>query len=467
MAEVDAWPPTRYSEPLRADFDSLFGRYRNVFRIAWKTARGYQLEAWQEDLLCHITELRPDGRLRWRQFLVSMGRQNGKTEIAAALGLLFLLWKTAPYVIGIASNAVQARLVYDRAMQIIRGNAALSARFERLTETRGIATTTGGKYEIKAAKTAALQGLPIDLGVADEVHLLKPVLWTDLVNGMGGRPDSMVVGITTAGDDNSELLKHLYALAAAGDIGHAIWEAEEARIPEDDEALARYLAQASPAIASGRTDVATIISEVRTMPPGEAIRYKLNRFTAAQDVLIPLADWTALAGEFTPPRSGAVFTVERSPGWEHASVVASWKREDGTFATQVVASVAQPNVEKLADICVSLAKHSPRVFAVDGYSLKGLGDNLKSRGLNVRVCSQQDAISASGWLYSTIKRRRLTHAADPLLTAQIPRAVRKNIGDSWRITRPAGAAEIDALLATALGVYLAEVTPDHGPQLFV
>ena len=95
MSSVAPWPPTRYSVPQNVDSEgrcaSLFGRYRDVFRIAWHESMGYCLEAWQEDLLEAITELTPLGGLRYRQVLVSLGRQNGKTEIAAALGLLWML----------------------------------------------------------------------------------------------------------------------------------------------------------------------------------------------------------------------------------------------------------------------------------------------------------------------------------------------------------------------------------------
>ena len=64
-------PPARCSEPLTPDFRSDFDRYLPAFRVAWKASRGYLLDPWQEDLLRRIGELRPDGRLRYRQCLVS------------------------------------------------------------------------------------------------------------------------------------------------------------------------------------------------------------------------------------------------------------------------------------------------------------------------------------------------------------------------------------------------------------
>lgn len=471
---VAPWPPARWSPPLSEDFPSVFGRYRAVFRIAWRQARGYVLEGWQEQLLEHITEINPaTGRLRRRQGLVSLARQSGKTEIAAALGLLFLLWKSAPYVAGIASSAEQARLVYDRTMRVIMANPSLAVMFEALTDTRGIRAKDGGRYEIKASKSAALQGLPIDLGLVDEVHLLKMALWSDLVSGTGGRPDCMVVGITTAGDDDSELLKHLYKLAETGDAGDSfgfwIWEAPEGKVPEDDETLGSYLQAASPALAAGRVDLATVLSDVRALPEADVVRYRLNRFVSSSNTFIGAGLWAAGAwgeDEVFPRTVRPVFGVDRTPDYEHACVTVAARVGDVVW-TQVVASVPRPTVERLASVCVELAKHSPVTYTMDGYQLRDLGVELKKRGLPVRIESQGGLMNASALLYSKLAQGRLKHRGDPLLSVQVPRTVRKNVGDGYRISRQDSSTEIDAVVATALAVYAAEVEQvDDTPQIW-
>lgn len=468
MTVAAPWLPTRYSAPLSPDFPSLFDRFRGAFRIAWQAAMGYCLGPDQEFVLALITELRPDGRLRHRQFLVSMARQNGKSELAAALGLLVLLWKAAPYVVGIATSSEQARLVYRRAMTVIQRNKALRVRFDALTETRGIRAKSGGTWELKASKSAALQGIPIDLGIADEVHLLLAALWNDLVNGMGGRPDCLVAGITTAGDDDSLLLKHLYELADKGAIGFAIWEAPEARVPADDATLGRYLTAANPGIAAGRVDLATVIEDCRTMPDADVIRYRLNRFTASSSVFIGAGAWAGCArdaGEALPP-GRLVFTVDRTPEWTHATITATVKDSDGLLWTEVVASLAKPSLEKLVRLCEGLVQHSPAMFAVDGYSLRELGEALRRRGMPVTVLRQVDVLSASSLAYAKIIQCLVRHANDALLSAQLPRAARRNVGTGFRISRQDSASDIDAVMATVLGLYVAETLPEVPDQIF-
>src|SRR5690606_33988133 len=96
--DIPPWPPQRWTAPLSPDFPSAFDSYRDLFRIVWFVAFAYTLEVWQETLLRHVFELFPEGhkragQLRWRQVIVSLGRQNGKTEIACAVALIVLLMK--------------------------------------------------------------------------------------------------------------------------------------------------------------------------------------------------------------------------------------------------------------------------------------------------------------------------------------------------------------------------------------
>ncbi|MGM7677580.1 hypothetical protein [Microbacterium sp. A94] len=479
--DIAPWPPTRHTPPLSAGFRSLFDPYARAFGIIWRQAFGYDLEAWQIELIRAILEVFPDGHprageLRWMQAVVSLARQNGKTEIAAALGLWRLLHRAGALVIGIASSAEQAGLVYRRTMRAIVGNPSLARRFDGLTETRGIRALDGGRYELKAARSAALQGLPIDLGLVDELHLLKRELWGDLVSGTGGRVDCLVVGITTAGDAESELLIDLYKLGdksiandGEGRVGFWVWEAPEARVPEDDETLGRWLAMANPSIASGRRDLENLISLVRSKPEPDAIRYHLNQFLAASRApFLPFDKWFAarrLDGE-PFPTSRPIFTFDASPGLGYVAVTATARDENGVLHTELVASLVSPSLDDLVRLALKLSAHAPLRYALDGYRLRALGDELKRRGLPVYIGTGSDALQSAALLYRLVASGMLKHAGDDLLSQQMPRAIRKNVGESFRISRADSSTEIDAVCATALGVLVAEMTPDSGIQVF-
>jgi len=478
MPETTSWHPARYSAPLSAEYPSHGDWLLELVDLVWVLPDGSKLvlDDWQRWLIRAALEVYPEGHprageLRYRQVLISMGRQNGKSVLGAVFGLYGLIREAGALVIGVASSAEQARIIYTRLLSVVKGNPALSQRFERLTDTRGITSKDGGRYEIKASKSAAVQGLDLTVGLVDELHIVKPELWTDMVNGTRARRNGIVVGITTAGDENSELLKGLYAQVEAGPgerFGFFIWEAPDSSIPDDDETFGRYLMAANPAAACGRLDLETIISDVRAQPETDILRYAFNRFVAAATVFISADAWLRCArgADESMPPGRPVFAFDRTPDWGFASVVVAVKDDRGIVHTEVVASVTRPDLEQLVQIAVKLQAHSPVTFVMDSYSLKDLGAELKKRGLPVHMGSQADAVNGSARLYARIRSGTVRHAGDPLLSLQMPRTIRKNVGNNFRISRKDSSVEIDAVIATSLAVLIAETKTDTPLQVF-
>ncbi|MFF0911989.1 terminase large subunit domain-containing protein, partial [Microbacterium enclense] len=477
---IPAWPPRRWTPPLSPDFPSAFDGYAKLFHVVWLAAFGYALEAWQVSAVRHILEVYPPGhrragQLRFRQVVVSLGRQNGKTEIAAAIGLWALLMKAAPNVVGIASSAEQARLVYKRTMRAIRGTPQLARLFKALTETRGIQTRDGGQYEIKAAKSAALQGIPIDVGLVDELHILARALWFDLINGMGGRPNCLVVGITTAGDEGSELLLHLYEQGSEaietgpdGRFGFYVWEANAGKIPEDDDELARELARANPSIASGRVDLENAVTEVRSMPATDAVRYRLNRFVESVSQFITAAMWMDnFVREDWPAGVRPVFTIDRTPDWSAATVSAFGKRPDGRIYADVVASLVRPTQGQLVELAVQLNRdHNPQTFGMDSFTLRDLGRELELRGIPTTMAGVADVMNGSALFYSKLQQGQLAHPGNPIMAQQIPLTKRKDSDGGFKISRQASSAHIDAVMGHVIGVQLTDNLRDNALQMF-
>ena len=477
--------PAIATQPLSEAFTSEADWLLPIVRVAWRSADDpdFDLDVWQSELIRRMLETYPpghprEGELRFRQVVVSMGRQQGKSVIGAILGLWGLLRGPGQSIVGIASSAEQARILYDRTMLVIRRNPSLAERFAKLTDTRGIRAKDGGKYEIKAAKSSALQGIPINVGLCDELHLMPPALWSDMVNGTSSKRNGIVIGITTAGDENSELLKNLYEVgmkAAGGDpaferFGFYVWEAPDAKVPDDEATLREYLLAANPALAAGRIDMDNVLSDVRAMPPTDVIRYRLNRFVAGSAQFITPLMWSKCARPFgehlTLDGARPVFAVDRTPDWGHATIAVGVKRADGITDTEIVASMVKPSLEQLVAICTELSKHSPQAFLVDGYSLRDLGVELKKRGIPVSIATQGDVISASALAYSKIARQELRHSSDPLLSIQFPRTVRKNVGEAFRISRKDSSVEIDGVMATILAIYGAETRLEQSLQVF-
>lgn len=482
------WKPSQWTRPLSEDFPSDGPTLRRLVDLVWSdpTVPGeFHLDRWQEDLLDHLLERYPEdhpepdlaGRLRYRQAVVSIPRQNGKSVLGAILALYgLMLHSPGPYVVGVAKSAEQARIIYDRLLFAIDNSALLKREFKKLTETRGLRTADGrGRYEIKASRGDSLQGLPVSLGLFDELHIAKPEVWQSLVNGQATRADGLLVGITTAGDENSTLLQRLYEIgqkAADGDptlerFGFFVWEAPESRIPENDDDLRQYLLEANPALREGRFPVGAIIADVRATAPADVIRYRFNRFVASSNAFIPSEAWRRCAtDEEFPAGVRPIFIIDRSPDWGYASISVAGKQDDGTTYLDLAASILRPTLSDLADLCVRLTVHSPALFVVDGYSLKDLGEELKRRGLPVAFGTQRDMLNGSALFSSKVLQRKIRHPGHPLLSMQIPRTVRKNIDDGFRVSRKDSSIEIDGVIGHLLGTQFAETQRDTPLQVF-
>jgi phage terminase large subunit-like protein len=459
--------PARQTPPLTPDFKAGIDKYLPAFELAWSVANGedFKFDPWQRELLRRVTELLPSGELRFRSVLISCPRQSGKTEILTAIGLFALMRKPKQANIGIASQADQARILYNRLQGIIFSNPTLSNMMRKNTETRGIKTTSETTYDIRAGRAETLQGIPISIGIVDEVHLVDEDAYSALVAGQGARKDSCIYGITTAGNEDSKLLARLYASAdkaIAGELprfGAWIWEASEAYVPKGDDELMALLTQANPSIQDGRKDVADVLYECRSsIPEDDIVRYYLNRFIkSSTNTFIPFAMWQKNERGIDEklPDGQVVFGIDRTPDWEHATVAAA-VLVDGIIHTEIVASIVKPTLEKMVNIANQLHKHSPRAIMMDGLYLRDLHNELELRGLNSKLVAKSDVIRASSTFYSRLASETLKHAPDPLLSVQIPRTVKKAVADGFMISRIDSSVEIDSVMATVIACHGAE-----------
>lgn len=481
---MSLWTPGTYTAPLSEDFPSDGDKLLKIIELAWQSPEHgdeFELDEWQKWLIRHVLERYPDdhpkypGQLRYRQVIISMGRQNGKSVLGAIFGLYgILLQARGPEVISVASTVPQAEIIYKRVKHVIDNNPSLKKRF-KTTGTRGIVSrreAAPGSYVVKAGQESTLQGVTISLCLFDEVHICKPETWDAVVFGTSARENGLVLGITTAGDSNSELLKRLYKTghkAAATEpesderFGFFLWEAPEQLPVDSPEALIA----ANPAIACGRMDIDQEINVVRSMPENQARRYRLNQFVASEASWLPMGLWHGAPKGNVPKGVPFVLTVARAENWEYATITASCKYK-GKVYTEVVASFVNPSLEQLEEVCRDLYRRlKPMKFFMELANLRELAYALRDRGVPVEYLTAGQMSNACAMAYSLLAEGKVVHADDPLVNYQQPRAVAKNVGEGWRISLRESAGDIDAVIATVIGIYAAETTKPAAPSLVV
>ena len=468
-------PSLTGTEKFKTDGDWLL----EVIDAVWKSPDNdkFQLDDWQRWLIRHVLERYPDnykvkklrGQLRYRQVVISMGRQNGKSVLGAVFGLYgLLLHGKGPEVVSVASSVQQAEIVYKRVKHVIDNHPALAKRFKS-TGTRGIRSKVDGvpaSYVVKAGAEDSLQGVTISLCLYDEIHITKPETWDAVVFGTSSpHPKGrMVLGITTAGDDNSALLKRLYKVgrkAAAGEedaderFGFFCWEAPEHLEVTDPIALKA----ANPAIACGRFDIDAEINNIRNMPENTARRYRLNQFVASEVAWVPGSMWSRLGGEGIPShlRKNLVFAVDRSENWGFATITAAVKHEKKVY-TEVVASIVNPDIDTLENACVELKKKfSVQSFVMDASVLKDLSTRLKDRGIPCEYLSSVQMQNVAATAFALISSQAVIHKSDPVVLAQFPKTVLHNSSDGGsKVSRKKSSGAVDSVISTVEAIWAAE-----------
>lgn len=491
LTPVGDWMPARFTPSLTGDenFPTEGDRLLEFAAKHWRTpeVKEFLADPWQVWLLRHVLELYPAdwdvphlrGQLRFRQVVISMARQNGKSVLGALLAFYYLaLHVRGSRVVGVASIARQARIVYDRVRYVVENNPAIDRELNA-TVTRGITRRDGtGIYQVLPNDEESAQGEPITGSVYDELHLGNAGLWDAIVLGQRSRRNSQLTGLTTAGDDDSLLLQRLYREGQAAiegqdeRFGFFVWESA------DDTLTEANVIAASPAIACGRIDLDTAMAEARKLwdaPADETgvlgrdrcIRYVLNRFVETSS-----AGWASLpawadATTAEPPPSGAVtYGIDRAAGWEWATITANYNT-DGILYSHVIAQLQDPDHDVLLEAAKRLAHlGGDPVFVLDRATLADLGKSLKDQGHTVHVLTTADTAAAAATAKAAISRRHLQHPGDPITRAQMRAARRRDTPEGWRLSRTLSTDDIDAVLAMVYGVHIAATRLARHRQLF-
>lgn len=477
--------PARFTEPLSDDFvtdgDLLVPFVHAFMQTEESSGQPITLDEWQVWLLRRMLERYPNdhpnealaGRLRYRQIVVSLGRQNGKSTLTQALALYGLLMhENGPTVIGLASSLDQAKIVYTRALYSVMANKWLKKRFKKATEHRGIHLADGsGTYMVKAAKESAVQGISVSLGIIDELHIIPEGLFSALTLGTSTRKDGLVVGITTAGDENSKTLIDLYKTGQKAvdqdpefeRFGFFCWEAPDQLQIDDPKAI--YAA--NPAVAAGRVPIERVLSDVRTIPEHEARRYRLNQFiNGGANSWLPNELLKKATGTGVSNMSGAVFAVDRTKNWEYATIAVANQNGDIT-ETEIVASIVNPTEEILFNEIVRLAtKFSARAIVADEQQFPNMAKRLRETGLPFWRLYTKEVSAACSTVYAMFSNNTIRHAGDPLLLKQSPGGVTKYSGESWLISRRDSIGDIDALMATLFAIYVSTIARHATVQVF-
>lgn len=173
----------------------------------------FELEPWQQALLWMLFGwLREDGLRRFRTAYLEVCRKNGKTQLAAGVGLYMLDADGEPgaEIYTAATKRDQARIAHAEATRMVKAAPLLRRRMRIVKDNINI-PQTAAKFEPLGRDSDSLDGLNVHGVIADEVHAWRGRdMWDVLETATGARRQPLMMAITTAGFDRSSFCWELH-----------------------------------------------------------------------------------------------------------------------------------------------------------------------------------------------------------------------------------------------------------------
>lgn len=466
-----------------------------VFSNGRWTGQPFRLLKWQRNLLLELFEVRDDGLRRYRRALIGVGRKNGKTELAAAVGLYLAFGEGEPSaeVYCAAASEDQADRVFEAARRMVELSPTLSEEISVPVGLRSSQPRLSGirdRYSYLqrlTSKGKTKHGLNPHAVVLDELHAWgvgeAEELWDALNTGSAARRQPLQLAITTAGVDvENSRCGLLYQLGKRLEGGEQEddtyffrwWEAPEGCDHRDPEAWHA----ANPSMGE-IVDDRFYEGELGVVPEATFRRLYLNQWTEAGEYWLPPGAYEACAGDAT-----LLEDVPIAIGWDastkHDSTaivivqqvddelrvqVRVWERPVDPFG-RPVADWLLPIAECMDHIRVLCRTHDVMGIAYDPAFITWAADELVAEGLPAREWPQTNSRMVPGTqaTFEAFVRGEIRHGGDPVLArhirAAVPVAARD--GSGQRLSKREVGRHNDAAIALVMAVgLLRKVAPEE------
>ena len=243
-----------------------------------------------------------------RRAILSMGRKNAKTTLAACLLLAHLCGPPArnkpnSQLYSAAQSRDQAAIIFSLAAKMVRMNPALShAVTIQETAKSLICAELGTRYRALSADATTAYGLSPALVIHDELGQVRgprSALYEALETATGARENPLSIIISTQAPTNADLLSVLIDDALAGHDPHTVVKLYTAppELNPFDEATIRLANPAFGTFLNAR-EVLAMAQDAKRMPAREA-EYRnliLNQRVEVSTPFISPAVWKACSG---------------------------------------------------------------------------------------------------------------------------------------------------------------------------
>jgi phage terminase large subunit-like protein len=485
--KIQSWPPRwmtpvaiadrkRGDGPLYSEFAEAVCRVTKD-SVAAPAGELLHLRDWQKELLNHALARRPDGRLKHRVALIGMARKNGKSALAASMGLSALtLGGNGSEIYSCAADRDQARIVFGTAKRMVELDPELSSMFTLYRDVIEY-KDKGSVYRALSAEAYTKEGLnPSPIVIFDEVHAQpNRELWDVMSLAGGARSDSLLLGITTAGvktqaNGQDSLAYSLYQYGqklVKGELTDpsfffAWWEPKN---PEADHRDKQLWIESNPGFAD-IVDAEDFESAVLRTPEAEFRTKRTNCFVSTATAWLPTGSWEALIDTERTPEPGedvilafdGAFSNDSTAliAWllggdkPHLMVVGIWERpDDAEQGWHVpVAEVEQTIIDTFRN-----SNFQTKEIVFDPARWQRTFMVLDEQGMPVVSYpnSAERMVPATQKFYEAVVNQSFTHDGDERMARHITNCVTKQSSRGVMVAKASSKRKVDAAVAAIFG----------------
>ncbi len=490
------------------------------------------LYPWQKWLLIHTLELSPgvtvanmadreadEPLFRFRNVVVLVARQQGKSTLSQVLALFFLYVLGIDLILGTAQDLDTAEEVWDGALDIIEETPELAELADKPILVNGkktIRLKTGERYKVKAANRRAGRGLSGDLIMLDELREHQTWdAWGAITKTTIARPNAQVWAFSNAGDATSVVLRYLRMMAhkALDDPDGIVGEddpetlltadeapdMEEIEVEDGDTSLGIFewsappgcdimdrqgWAQANPSLGHGLVTERSLQSAAKTDPEWVFRTEVLCQWSdGSLEGPFPPGAWEA--GQWTPPKRedgtpdpaaeppqivGKVAAcIDISVDRGRAHIAFAGRDADGFRQVELVASRSVADSAGTGWAVEWLKERKDLLIGVCGQArgapVSDLMADLKDAGLPVVEWGGPDLTGATGQIFDAVRDNTFRHFPQPVLDVAAATAIPKlTDGGSMLWDRRKSPVDVAPLMAFTGALWLLDRPVKKKPE---
>lgn len=427
------------------------------------TAFGIELFGWQRHVAEVALEVDEAGRFVFRNVGVGVGRQNGKTALAA-LRVAMELQYPGRHVAFTAQDRNMAHEKWREHVALIEASTLDVAKVIYGSGREHIEMANGSTYSIFTPSGKGARGKTLDLVVIDEALTHTLALISAVEPTMATKPDGQLWLLSNAGDATSELLAHYrglgHDLTANPDVDNPArlawfeWAPTEDRFDIADPAVWH---QAIPTLTEDAGVVEDAVAQAAASQPPEVFaREWLNVWPAlSATAVINPEHWEACLTTLSLPPAGIMLGVDVDPDRASASIVAAGVTHGRTILEVVD---HRDGVGWVHDRLVQLSMEHRAPIVIDGGTTAAgsLIAPLQQAGIVVHTAKLRDYVNACSMFFDAVEAQSVGHPGDPRLDDAVTAAGRRRLGDAWAWQRRS-TVDLTPLVAASLALW-AQVT---------